>query len=444
MKILLMTVGGSDVPLVFSIKENKPDYIIFFCSEDKEPNSSSRVMIDGEGLVCGDPCEEKSRPNILKQTGFPYEKVRIEEVDPDDAYRIYLHARSIINQYYKEHEVLVDFTGGTKSMTAGLLLAAAEFPNCKPLVVTGLRTNLERVTGDLSRLKFLNQSVVMAVRYKESFRNLLANQEYDSALSILRKLSHYPDAYEDQVLDRLLLLTGAFADWDNFRYENAFENLNQYTTLRKPSKDMINYKILAEQLVVAKNMLNSLKDREKREFNEKDQSKGPLLVYDLLWNAERKAAMKRFDDAVARLYRAEEMYAQFALHRMDISSSDVDIEKLGSVSEERRNYYENKRNNEGKIQIGLQDSYDLLYDLGHPIGEVWKKYRSKLLDLLQIRNYSSLAHGIEPVTEEQYKKYRNTLWEFISECDLADPIIKNNKIKLNEYVNLPDSLPETL
>lgn len=81
MKVLLITVGGSDIPVVTSIKSLKPDRVIFFCTSGK---IGSRSTIDGEGLVCGDYVNRQRtnlRPNIMKQTGLTKEQTVIVEVD---------------------------------------------------------------------------------------------------------------------------------------------------------------------------------------------------------------------------------------------------------------------------------------------------------------------------------------------------------------------------
>lgn len=54
MKILVISVGGSCSPIITSIKQNKPDRIYFFCSDDSRTgNKGSYVSVIGEGKVCG-------------------------------------------------------------------------------------------------------------------------------------------------------------------------------------------------------------------------------------------------------------------------------------------------------------------------------------------------------------------------------------------------------
>lgn len=70
MKVLLLTVGGSDAPIIKTIRYHKPDYVVFFCTEDNGKGSKgSRKGIDGEGLIYQDRSSH---------TGFGrYKRVRI-------------------------------------------------------------------------------------------------------------------------------------------------------------------------------------------------------------------------------------------------------------------------------------------------------------------------------------------------------------------------------
>ena len=58
------------------------------------------------------------------------------------------------------------------------------------------------------------------------------------------------------------------------------------------------------------------------------KSSGYEKVGDLLRNAERRAAQSRFDDAVARLYRALELFAQLRLRKI-LSREGPNGEEMG-------------------------------------------------------------------------------------------------------------------
>lgn len=69
----------------------------------------------------------------------------------------------------------------------------------------------------------------------------------------------------------------------------------------------------------------------------------------------------------------------------------------------------------GKVQLGLQRAYELLSELNDALGGVYDKYRGQIRDALATRNYSILAHGFNPITEERYKNFADCVIAFIKE-----------------------------
>jgi CRISPR-associated protein (TIGR02710 family) len=120
-------------------------------------------------------------------------------------------------------------------------------------------------------------------------------------------------------------------------------------------------------------------------------------VRDLLANAKRRMEEGRFDDAVARLYRAIEAVAQLALKERHGIASTAAL-PLERVPEELREQWAS-RAREGTVMVGLQEAYRLLEALGDPLGE---KFRSAGLEgptsPLGARNQSILAHGFTSIS----------------------------------------------
>lgn len=175
MKVLLITVGGSDIPVVTSIKSLKPDRVIFFCTSGK---IGSRSTIDGEGLVCGDYVNGQRtnlRPNIMIQTGLTKEQTVIVEVDGDDPYDTYTKALNTIKDYHR-NEIIIDYTGGTKSMTAGLFTASTEIPNSSVYLVTGPRVDMDKVRGNYSRVNPLTKNIILGKRQIKMAESFVASK----------------------------------------------------------------------------------------------------------------------------------------------------------------------------------------------------------------------------------------------------------------------------
>ncbi len=108
------------------------------------------------------------------------------------------------------------------------------------------------------------------------------------------------------------------------------------------------------------------------------------MVVDLINNARRQIEEGKYDDALARLYRACEMLAQLRLLQKGINSSDVDL---------------NNDKVPKKSKGWLAKSYQLLDEMGDELGQRYTSDR-KLQAILNERNYSILAHGCKPIPKE--------------------------------------------
>src|SRR5207245_1390146 len=97
------------------------------------------------------------------------------------------------------------------------------------------------------------------------------------------------------------------------------------------------------------------------------------LVADLLANARRCATGRRFDDAVARLYRAVEALAQTRL-RMEYGIGDTSHVPLEELPEGLR-AAKAPQAQDGAVWLALQDAYTLLRERGDPLGECFRRRR---------------------------------------------------------------------
>lgn len=94
---------------------------------------------------------------------------------------------------------------------------------------------------------------------------------------------------------------------------------------------------------------------------------------------------------MARLYRCVEMWHQWRLRRHDVSTEKVNWEKVDGEARER--FLEAAGLNEPPEDLGLQHARLLDRILR---GEDTQD-AAVLRDLLQKRNHSILAHGLEPI-----------------------------------------------
>ena len=150
------TVGGSCQPIVTAINNFEPALVVYFVTTGPK---GSRTMIDGPGDVCrerpNDPSqgvEPKNLPNILVQTHLRMDQFRIVEVnEPDSLDNCYSLMRSELLAATRDRadwKRVADYTGGTKTMGAAIVLAALD--TGWPLsLVKGTRNDLVKLFMEL-------------------------------------------------------------------------------------------------------------------------------------------------------------------------------------------------------------------------------------------------------------------------------------------------------
>ena len=431
-KVLILTVGGSDEPLVSSIKHNKPDFIYFLCSDDT-PGSShlgSYYTVDGPGKPCGQVCTCQScgaptgetRPSIAAQLGLEPEQYTIVRISRfDNINNCYLEASRII---WKERakdpyvEILADYTGGTKSMTAGLAAAAMDDGKVTLCVVSGRRLDLQKVESGTQSARLIDNTPVMVEKKLQLLQVLWQGYHYQSCLSLLKEIKAKP-IYDDNLYDRLekiRYLCEAYEAWDRFDHSKAYD-------IFKQEKDSVpkRYVQFLGRIIKSKTIWAELLKEESRAAAATGyRGRHHLLtfdpVFDLILNSRRRIAQGRYDDAVARLYRALEMFGQLNLLRWDepLHTGNLNIAKLPTHLQGE--YAALREPRTGTIDLGLIQNYTLLARLETPVGKIFERYKSTMLSHLQKRNNSLMAHGITPVDEPACREMLEFVEWFVDAC----------------------------
>ncbi len=115
--------------------------------------------------------------------------------------------------------------------------------------------------------------------------------------------------------------------------------------------------------------------------------------------SSRRPVQGRFDDAIARWYRLMEWTAQWQLRKeLNADTADFPSDLLPEDADvtPRR---------DGKIKIGLWQAWQVVKDrVPGPAQKFVTNHGKELLDLLEVRNNSILAHGFRPVSESDWQR----------------------------------------
>lgn len=393
MRVLLVTVGGSPEPILHAVRSHAPDLVVFVCSAPPCPAPSQEQVI-GDGTPCLHTLEDggrEARPNLLQQLQLENFQPGLQLValpDPDhlaDCYRRLRRRCLELRERFPRLQLLGDYSGGTKTMSAALVMALLE-QDAELSVVAGARTNLQRIDQS-EGIRPIAASPLLATRLlQERLPVFLADHRYDRAAAAVREfLTQQGEELEPEQADAARALLGALDAlvlWDRFQWLEAL-NLARSSPLSGELPELIDW---WQRVVHARRWLDG--------HPQPEGITGYELVQDLLLNAERRGRRGWYDDALARLYRALELLFQTYIqleHGLDHRDfwTDPSVNTLRAdlrFGKGVAGLYRWLRHREGDT------------GLGGAAGRQWPHIRR----LITSRNDSLLAHGLQPVAQSTW------------------------------------------
>lgn len=395
--LLICSVGGTPEPLVQTLRHWRPTAVRFVVS------AQTRAQVDA---VLGSYAEQADAPI----SPGCYDFVAVD--DPEDFGKIVASLRPLAAEVGPwlarggNYRVAVDFTGGTKCMSAALALVARRWP-CQFSYVGGARRSKDGVgvveSGFECVVLSANPWDVLGYQAVEDAVTVFNHGGYAAAAALLDgavKNAEKPEVKRE--LSTLKAVIDAHADWDRFDHKEA---ARRFADALKNRNDLAAIFLHDGSSLIAR--LERHRDRVEELAGQKEPT--AAWVEDLLRNAERRAAEHRFDDAVARLYRAFEALAQVRL-REQHGISDTKAVPLSSLPDRLQKEWSG-RARDGQLFLGLRDAYHLLRGLGDELGAHFTEAgldhdeRSPLV----ARNQSILAHGFQPASQAVYTQLHDGL-----------------------------------
>jgi len=378
-KAMIVTVGtgeGIENSIFYSIKIANPDYIVFLLTKESK-NKKLPIILEKDFVK-----SKKYEKSILKE--------------PEDVEEISHTCENIIEKLRRKgyKEIVIDYTSGTKAMSAGVVLAGINKKIDQLIYISGRKR--EEKTGRVISTTEKPVIITPNKTYAESLflkaLELFNKYQYENSFEILEESKNLYQVDEFKIkVEMVQNLCKVYSYWDKFDLKNTFE-------VFKKVQDKLNENIPIQKSILKKEIENGFCIER---------------VADLLLNAERRAEEKKFDDATARLYRLIEYIAQIEISKEGLykndNTSDIDIMKLPDKLKDK--YSENEK--EGSIKLALIADYELLCDLNNNLGKIYKKYEDELTKLLSFRNNSILAHGFQPMNNKNYEKFKKIVEKII-------------------------------
>lgn len=434
MNVLVLSCGGSVEPLCESIKKYKPDLVYFLHSEQSFYQAMYLLSLFDYDLR--------------------YDCKLVKEYQDLEA--VFVKSRELIKELKeKGHDIRIDFTGGTKTMSAGLVLASIG-QGCKHSYIGSKDLN----GRDKNGLGIVLDGYELVTEQYDPYESQ-AIFEFERGKLFFDKYQfraakiNFQDAKEKSKSENLKKLAEIYIKivefydkWDKFDIvinDNfmLFYHLREYI-LKEIYKDAYLKKyFIREHSSFIEQIEKNIKFLEKKTYN---SNKNPRYVNtdninyylpDLLNNAERRIEEGKYDDAVARLYRSMELIAQIKLTRegfineqnlatnrnFKILKSKIDSLDDGlTIKKKVQDCYEYNRDSKKSFGIPSKKSYLLLKGLGIDFA---KEYLddNDIRNNVDLRNNSILAHGLDPIIDtkaaellNQTIKYSKYICSNIEKC----------------------------
>mgnify|MGYP000907716914 CR=1 FL=1 len=403
-KVIIVSLGGSPEPLKKSIAEHRPERLIFFASQESNTKLGEVLQIEG------------------------YKPVKIEtEIteNPNSLYECYKAARRCVDRASRlgisDEDILVDYTGGTKVMSAALLLATAGYSYSFNYVGGDARSKdgLGIVqNGHEKMYPDMNPWSAFAEEERRQIVTLFNARRFASIIQIMDVCRRELPPQIDLLFKFIRHLVNGFLFWDQFQHKKALDclekglkGLNDYLKSYPDDK----YTRLGEALQTHIDFLSELLEKTRQM-----QSFDFILVKELINNARRRMDDKRFDDAAARIYRALELYGQICFEKK-IGCSNDKVKPAKIPQELRDEFIRKYRDPQTEMmKLPLQATFAVLRATGHEAGDRFFRFEDKIKNIQSARNKSILAHGVQPVSEHAAQSILETVTDFVQMKDFFD------------------------
>ena len=381
---LVATVGGSADPVVVTIDQSRPDYVLFIVSEDSR--DTAELVVEAVELEPPPLCDywEVSDPQNFATS---YDEIR-------QGTEGWLGKRGL-----DPREVTADITGGTKVMSAAFALAGVE--RFREFTYVG---GSERDKGGLGVVRngaeyvvsSLNPWDTYAVRSLERANELLVEYHAGLAGKQLRSAAETCSPEFRERLLRFAALVEKLDEADRFHFTSFPTYLNGR-----------NYRELATEFPELERFAGHW-TAVCTDLSDASRTPGRPTLLELLANAHRRAGQARYDDGVVRLYRAVELYGQQLVKQA--FGAELGRLSIGSIQEHQRDSFHSEFSQcfrKNRYELGVARLYQSLSFSDDRNLRGKKGIYNNLSARLENRNDSFLAHGARPVSETDF----NTLWD---------------------------------
>ena len=346
--------------------------------------------------------------------------------DENDADRAYAHFDAVLAETLRDvppDRVVVDFTRGTKAMSAALVLAATRHEVPRLRYITGRRDRRGMVEAGSEDIRSIGTTVVAGHRRLDLARDLMRRGSFPAAEAVLPDPGHaFAGLYPSDLIETAQAVRTAtrfYAAWDRLDYAAAA----QVDVSAPPADD---WATLWPSPAV-RDWVEALACETARSDSAAMAARLRRLAVDLLANGERRLRQGQHEDALVRAYRILELIGQARLfdHGLDSGNLDPNDKAVQSLQKkiEKKNQAPLAERADGTLLAGRFQVARILKECGDALAGRLLDFEQKALLRPTLRNNSLLIHGFAACAPEDPEALRRLF------ADLAQLIQADNDPK---------------
>ncbi len=419
-RALVLTVGTGDLahpeeslfrPLRLSMRDGRWERIVLL---------PSRITHELAEELCAQ-CDDL--PIVLQ----PLPEAGMEN-DPDACFAEYVRVLSELKgEGFPPQAIVVDFTRGTKAMSAALVLAAVRHDIGEMRYITGERDTRGMVVAGTERIEAISATVATAQKQLDTACAFVRQGNFAAALETLPRLETpfaalWPPALAE-IAARVRPWLDFYNAWDRFDYEQAAAIAAQPSFRKEAPAEWRPFAPTDAMLRWVRDLAEAV---DRKDFPGNARRLRPLMV-DLLANGERRIRDRQFEDALLRAYRVLELVGQARLFDRGYDSACI------PPDDPRVRAFDARMRKKKSASFGLDPggkswtaprmvTARFLKHMGDPLAksliELGGKREKRELGISD-RNHSILIHGFYAVGPKDEKPMRE-LYCALEKLILAD------------------------
>ncbi len=405
-RVLLLTVGTGD-------RNRLEETLLTPLAKSIEAGRWGRVILV-PSLATAAYAEEIRRrfaERVIEIRPIPGEG---DEYDPDRSFAwIDGVLAEVIAEGQPPEAIVVDFTRGTKSMSAAATLAGVSRGVGTLRYVDGVRQEDPRgmVQAGTERMREVRPALATVQAQLQRAKSMIASGQFAAAASLFpgwgeEELAGVPEGARPAAA-AASWMAAFWGNWDRFFYAGAAGRLAELKGLAIPEEWAEFAPSPQNQELVAHLARGIPADYPGKARHTR------YLAADLLANAERRLRWGQPEDALQRAYRVLESAGQARLFTHGLDSEAVDPAHPGVA--EWMTYKEKQGKPvgsrlHGKLTLARDQVASLLKRLKDPMGKTLTNPKALLgMEVVSWRNLSILNHGYAANTEARQEELRQLL-----------------------------------